>query len=582
MFRRSFALTATLAIVLVGLVPTAASAVTCSDQNHSAYGGGDGSSATPFLISSVAHLETLRDRVNADVAGSEQDRCYFLQTADLDLGGIASWEPIGTDTSSGDRTKFLGYYDGGSYRIQNLTIAGQTDAIRHYGLFGYARHGLIENVRLTDVDIDLSFAGKSSSRYVGGLVGFLDSSSSSGVPDTRLERVSVQGTVEVDYSGGGDAYVGGVVGRGGEHGRIDDRIAFVGDVSGVFATTDSGDQGNYGGLVGRSSWDSSISLGYSAANVTVTRGTGNVGDIYAGVLVGTSSTNPSVLEELYAVGSARVLGTGSGTGYAGAIGFIGDELDEFRDIYWLDSIGNFTGGAHPDFPTGAGGLFNVASRTDAQMRLAQPATTMTTATPGSGRWVYNNAPGNNDPNGKWYLVLSPSAGTYPYPVFFWEADPATVPAGTSIIDQQFGWTPVVVSTPVASPAGPSLACTPQDPPVGSTVTCDITRGDADIDILWRATAGDAVIGSTGVRLGSDGTGTFSFVVPRSALGLRIGVELVEWTGPLDVGIAGGPLPQSVPAGQGTPVPAAVVLLLGVLGLAMLGSGLLMRRARWAR
>lgn len=561
MSSRFIALTAALAVVLVGLAPTAASANTCSDLSN-AYGGGNGSSATPFLISTVAHLQTLRDRVNADVAGSGQEHCYFRQTADLDLGGISSWVAIGTDTSTGNQTKFLGHYDGDFHRVQNLTIDTVDSSVRYYGLFGYVRHGSIKNLRLTNVGIDLAFTAQTSLRYVGGLIGFLDSSSADGSPDTVLMTVSVQGTIEVDYSGSSWVFVGGVVGRGGEHARIDDRIAFIGDVGGVFATTDSGAEGNYGGLVGRSSWDNSVSLGYAAANVTVTRGAGNVGDITVGVLVGSSSTNRSVLEELYAVGSARVLGEGSGTAYVGAVGFIGDELDEFRDIYWLDSIGSFAGGAHPDFPSGAGGLFNVASRTDAQMRLAQPATTMTTATPGSNRWVYNNAPGNNDPAGKWYLVLAPSAGTYPYPVFFWEADPA-LPAGTSIIDQRFGWTPAVISTPAASPAGPALTCAPHDPPVGATVTCDVTLGNADIDILWRATAADGVIGSTGVRLGSNGAGTFTFVVPRSALGLPIDVELVEWLRPMSVGTAGGPVPSTVPAGEGPsglPLGAGLVLV----------------------
>ncbi len=559
---RPLGLIAVLSLLVTGLPVIPAVANTCSDQGHSAYGGGDGSSGTPFEIATIAHLETLRDRVNADVAGSEQADCYFRQTADLDLTGI-DWVAIGTDTSEGDRTKFLGHYDGNFFRIRNLTVSTADNAVRYYGLFGYVRHGWVRNLRLTGVAIDLEFTGQTTSRYVGGLVGYLNSSSGA---ESVLSTVSVQGRVEVDYSGNGSVYVGGVVGRSGNVTRVDDRIAFVGDVGGVFATTDSGEEGNYGGLVGRSSFDSSVSLGYAAANITVTRGSGNVGDIYAGVLVGTSSTNPSVLAELYAVGNARVLGTGLGTGYAGAVGFIGNVDDVFGEIYWLATIGStFAGGATSGFPSSTGGLFNVVSRTDAQMRLAEPATTMTTATPGSGRWVYNNVPGNNDPTGKWYLVLDPSVGEYPYPVFFWEID--SVPAGTSIINQQFGWTPVVISAPAASPSGPALTCAPHDPPVGATVTCDVTRADADIDILWRATAGDTVIRSTGVRLGSDGSGTFRFVVPRSALGLLIQVELVDWLRPMSVGTAGGPVPSTVPAGEGpsgSPLGLALALAAAVL------------------
>ena len=62
-----------------------------------------------------------------------------------------------------------------------------------------------------------------------------------------------------------------------------------------------------------------------------------------------------------------------------------------------------------------------------------------------------------------------------------------------------------------------------------------------------------------MRLGSDGTGTFSFVVPVTALGQALTVELVEWTQPMTLGVVGGPVPASVPAGEG-PVPFGAVLL----------------------
>ena len=62
-----------------------------------------------------------------------------------------------------------------------------------------------------------------------------------------------------------------------------------------------------------------------------------------------------------------------------------------------------------------------------------------------------------------------------------------------------------------------------------------------------------------MRLGSDGTGTSSFVVPATALGETLTVELVEWTQPMPLGVVGGPVPASVPAGEGS-VPFGAVLL----------------------
>jgi surface protein len=108
--------------------------------------------------------------------------------------------------------------------------------------------------------------------------------------------------------------------------------------------------------------------------------------------------------------------------------------------------------------------------------------------------------------------------------------------------------PVVTSTP-APASGPSLACLPAVPAAGELVTCTVSDADAGIEILWRA-AYNPVFASAGVRIGADGTGTFSFVVPVAAVGEELRVELVEWAAPMSLGVVGGPVPSSVPAGEG--------------------------------
>jgi surface protein len=111
--------------------------------------------------------------------------------------------------------------------------------------------------------------------------------------------------------------------------------------------------------------------------------------------------------------------------------------------------------------------------------------------------------------------------------------------------------PVIVSSPDPTPAsGPSLACLPAVLALGDRVTCTVSGADADIDILWRA-AYNPVFASAGVRIGADGTGTFTFVVPAAAVGQEVRVELVEWTTPLSLGVVGRPVPGSVQAGEGT-------------------------------
>ena len=127
------------------------------------------------------------------------------------------------------------------------------------------------------------------------------------------------------------------------------------------------------------------------------------------------------------------------------------------------------------------------------------------------------------------------------------------------------------SAPAAAPSGPVgpvLACMPEGPPVaGALVTCTVTGGDAGIDILWRA-AYNPVIAEAGVTLDAAGAGTFSFVVPAAAFGQPITVELVDWAAPVSLGVSGGPVPTSVPSGEGpVPVwPLGLLALAGVLAL----------------
>jgi len=108
--------------------------------------------------------------------------------------------------------------------------------------------------------------------------------------------------------------------------------------------------------------------------------------------------------------------------------------------------------------------------------------------------------------------------------------------------------PVVTSTPAPAP-GPGLACLPAVLTAGDRVTCTVSGADAGIDILWRASY-SPVFASAGVRIGADGTGTFSFIIPAAAMGEELRAELVEWMAPVLLGVVGGPVPSSVPAGEG--------------------------------
>jgi YVTN family beta-propeller protein len=138
--------------------------------------------------------------------------------------------------------------------------------------------------------------------------------------------------------------------------------------------------------------------------------------------------------------------------------------------------------------------------------------------------------------------------------------------------------PVPTSAP-SSTSSPSdeaallreISCTPMVARTGSAITCVVSGGEglAGVEILWRA-AYNPVIAEAGVTLDAQGSGEFSFTVPAAALGEELTVELVDWTAPMSLGVVGGPVPTSVPSGEG-PVPV------WTLGLLVLAGGLALRR-----
>jgi HEAT repeat protein len=146
--------------------------------------GGTGTASDPFLIATSEQLDAMRNRLGPDV--------HFRQVADIDLKDFGNpksgWVPIrGT----------IGSYDGGGYRILNLTI--NLPRRSDVGLFGklvLSKGGSLRRVALENVNV----TGRSR---VGGLVG------SVGEPKktARLENCYVTGTVS------GHDLVGGIAGQ---------------------------------------------------------------------------------------------------------------------------------------------------------------------------------------------------------------------------------------------------------------------------------------------------------------------------------------------------------------------------------
>ena len=124
---------------------------------------GAGTESNPYKIKNATDLQNMAAFVQY---GNGYESAYYKQTADIDLGGISNFTPIGVSPASGDvppdGIPFEGTYDGNGYKIKNLTINSSS-----YGraLFGY-NEGIIKGVTLIDGSVT------SSSYYNGSIVAF--------------------------------------------------------------------------------------------------------------------------------------------------------------------------------------------------------------------------------------------------------------------------------------------------------------------------------------------------------------------------------------------------------------------------
>lgn len=96
---------------------------------------GAGTAANPYKIDSLAALRGLQTNVNRFKKTYEGE--YFLQTADIDMTGVKSWDQIGTIARNSVSYPFKATYDGGGHKITNWTFdySKQSDP-RYAGLFG--------------------------------------------------------------------------------------------------------------------------------------------------------------------------------------------------------------------------------------------------------------------------------------------------------------------------------------------------------------------------------------------------------------------------------------------------------------
>ncbi len=178
------------------------------------YSGGDGTSNTPYLLSTAADLATLAN-TPADWGK------WFILTANVDLQSTPVTTPIGTRT-----VPFTGVFDGAGHRIEGLVINDTAALSRPLGLFGVLGPlGLIERLQLVAPSVR-----STGNMSVGALVGEL-------AQDAIVQQCGVeQGAVSTPSS---DA-AGGLIGDSG------------GTIRECYSTASVTALGLAGGLLGRS------------------------------------------------------------------------------------------------------------------------------------------------------------------------------------------------------------------------------------------------------------------------------------------------------------------------------------------
>jgi len=218
---------------------------------------GSGTEADPCKVTTAEQLNQVRNGLDLN----------YLQTAVIDLISFENWVPIGS--ANNDTHGFTGVFDGGTFAISNLTVSRPGG--EYVGLFGAARgDSIIRNVRLENVSV---FGEKRVGSIAGRTRGEVLNSSASGTVRAEEERV------------------GGLVGQGSGDANLAGELVFIGDVTGGTIRSVSGASQGIGGIVGRMSGNTSVSVAYVRGTVS-----GN----NAGGIAGSSSTNPSTLSSMFA------------------------------------------------------------------------------------------------------------------------------------------------------------------------------------------------------------------------------------------------------------------------------------------
>lgn len=178
------------------------------------FASGSGTEADPYIISNSEELKAFSNCVNQGMTFENQ---FVKLSGDIDLKN-SPWTPIGGPKKSmldryaenssllysfkeDDYNTFAGSFDGGYHKISNLKI--ENASVITNGLFGVVANGaVIKDLTVENADVAGSF-------FVGTLVGYIPSETSTPSEYTIIENVKIKGDVTVK----GYFSFGGMIGR---------------------------------------------------------------------------------------------------------------------------------------------------------------------------------------------------------------------------------------------------------------------------------------------------------------------------------------------------------------------------------
>lgn len=135
---------------------------TWSSEVASSFAGGDGTEQNPYLISNALELAYLAKLVNLQSAAPEYK--YYKLTDNINLG-YSEWVPIGLGEN--ENQYFCGYLDGNGYTVSDLYISDANES--YVGLFGLVKNSKLENISVAGTIEGIKTS--SAELNVGGIVG---------------------------------------------------------------------------------------------------------------------------------------------------------------------------------------------------------------------------------------------------------------------------------------------------------------------------------------------------------------------------------------------------------------------------